>query len=314
MTKQIVSPEMEVAALEAARKFYLKLHPLDKPDDIRSYPPIYWFFMLITIASAALAALRTGPVFYDSAHQNVAWWVATIEALLAVIVIDLAAAGLAYLMVKERDKRGKVHNLGRVIMLTLIFCVVIQVGANLYAVAGPVILSTNEHKTAELIISILVGLAAPIVAFIASDGLSVINLQHHEQMKQQKSDYDTKLQALFESFEAWYDARKRNEWLARVQVTMPVSEPIRISRVEVPSLPSVASASVTDRQTDNGQTLVNNAPRKSNAQGLVFAYLDRHPTDANLPSRTLAERIGVGHDSANKYRNEWLARVQVSIE
>lgn len=245
MTKQIVSPEMEVAALEAARKFYLKLHPLDKPDDIRSYPPIYWFFMLITIASAALAALRTGPVFYDSAHQNVAWWVATIEALLAVIVIDLAAAGLAYLMVKERDKRGKVHNLGRVIMLTLIFCVVIQVGANLYAVAGPVILSTNEHKTAELIISILVGLAAPIVAFIASDGLSVINLQHHEQMKQQKSDYDTKLQALFESFEAWYDARKRNEWLARVQVTMPVSEPIRISKIELPSIAAHASIGST---------------------------------------------------------------------
>ncbi len=241
MTKQIVSPEMEVAALEAARKFYLKLHPLDKPDDIRSYPPIYWFFMLITIASAALAALRTGPVFYDSAHQNVAWWVATIEALLAVIVIDLAAAGLAYLMVKERARKGKAHNLGRVIMLTLIFCVVIQVGANLYAVAGPVILSTNEHKTAELVISILVGLAAPIVAFIASDGLSVINLQHHEQMKQQESDYDQKLQALFESFEAWYDARKRNEWLARVQVSMPVSEPIRISKIELPSIPAHSS-------------------------------------------------------------------------
>lgn len=311
MSKIIVSPEVEVAALEAARRFYLKLHPLEKPDNIRSYPPIYWFFMLITIASAALAALRTGPVFYDSAHQNVAWWVATIEAILAVIVVDLAAAGLAYLMVKERAKRGKAHNLGRVIMLTLLFCVVIQVGANLYAVAGPVILSTNEHKTAELIISVLVGLAAPIVAFISSDGLSVINLQHHEQIKQHKADYDQKVQDLFDAFEAWYDARKRNEWLARVQVSIPVNEPIRISKPSVYELPSV---SVTDRQTDNGQTQGNNASRKSNAQALVFAYLDRHPTDANLPSRTLAERIGVGHDSANKYRNEWLVRVQVSIE
>lgn len=303
-----VTPEIEIAALEAARRFFAKLHPIEKPDTVRSYPPIYWFFLLITIASAALAALRTGPVFYDSAHQTVVPFVAYVEAFLAVIVVDLAAAGLAYLMVRERAKQGKAHNLSRVIFLTLIFCVVIQIGANLYAVVGPVLLSTGQHDAAELFISVLVGLAAPIVAFISADGLSVINLQHHDQMKVERLEYEQKVQALFDAFEIWYDARQRREWIARVQVGAPIDTPVRISKPSVPELPSGPSVSVTDRQADNGQTQGNNAPRQSNARELVFAYLDRHPDAAKLPSRTLAQLARVGHDSANKYRNEWTGK------
>lgn len=304
-----VTPDIEIAALEAARRFYVKLHPIEKPGAVRSYPAIYWFFLLITIASAALAALRTGPVFYDSANQTVSAWVAFIEALLAVVVVDLAAAGLAYLMVKERAKQGKAHNLGRVIFLTLIFCVVIQIAANLYAVVGPVLLTTGEHATAELIISVLVGLAAPIVAFISADGLSVINLQHHDQLKQEKADYERKVQTLFDDFETWYDAKQRREWIARVQVGGVEITPVQISTPSVPALPSGPSVSVTDSgQTDNRQTQGNNAPRKSNAQEMVFAYLDNNPDSARLPARTLAQLVGVGHDSANKYRNEWTSQ------
>lgn len=304
-----VTPEIEIAALEAARRFYVKLHPIEKPDTVRSLPIIYWFFLLITIASAALAALRTGPVFYDSAHRTVTPLVAYIEALLAVIVVDVAAAGLAYNMVKQRAHQGKSHNLGRVIFLTLIFCVVIQIAANLYAVVGPVMMSTGGHKTAEIVISVLVGLAAPIVAFISADGLSVINLEHHELMRQQKADYEQKVQNLFDAFETWYDARQRREWIARVQVDGVEITPVKISKPSVPELPSGPSASVTDSgQTDNRQTPGNNAPRKSNAQELVFMYLDTNPDAANLPARTLAQLIGVGHDSANKYRNEWTSK------
>lgn len=309
MTKP-VTPEVEIAALEAARKFFLKLHPLEKPDSVKSKTVIYWFFLAIAIASAALAALRTGPVFFESAHQNLPAGIAVIEALLAIVAIDIAAAVLAFFLVSEKSKRhGVNHDLGKVIFSTLIFCLIIQVAANLYSVAGPVLLTTGGHRTAELIIATLVGLAAPVVAYISGHGLGVLHVQHEAWIYDEMRDYEQKRQDLYSAFETWYDAKQRREWLARVQVVTG-GETIQLPSVSRPLLMSVDSGQADNGQT-NGHYTPNNAPRKSNAQDLVFGYLDANPNDSGLSSRILADRIGVGHESANKYRNEWLARVQV---
>lgn len=306
---QVVSPDVENAAMEYARRYYYRLYAIEKPDELQNKPLMYWFFAVIAAASTALAALRTGPVFYEVAHQ--ALFIAYLEAILAVIVVDMAAAGFAYLLVDQQSKNGKTHSLTKIMLLTLIFCILIQVGANLYAVIAPIMHA--GQATAQLVIAILVGLAAPAVAFVSAHGVGVMTIEYRHSIKQMKHDYDALIQQREIEFRAWWDnAKVKREWIAKAYNVMPVNEPVRISKPSVPELPSVVS--VTDRQrTDNGQTQGNNAPRKSNAQAMVYAYLDNNPDSANLPSRTLAEHIGVGHDSANKYRNEWLA-LQVSVE
>lgn len=53
------------------------------------------------------------------------------------------------------------------------------------------------------------------------------------------------------------------------------------------------------------EILINSATRTSDGQARVIEYLNEHPDEADLPSRRLAELIGVGHDTANKGRNAW---------
>lgn len=47
--------------------------------------------------------------------------------------------------------------------------------------------------------------------------------------------------------------------------------------------------------------------RDADAANKVSVYLDSNPDHAQMSSRKLARMVGVGHDSANKYRNEWVS-------
>lgn len=112
--------------------------------------------------------------------------------------------------------------------------------------------------------------------------------------------------------DVWYDdgVEAIDGYMSRVEIT-PVPLPASVSVSADNGLMSVATDATYTRQLPSGQTdrryTPNNAPRKMNARDLVFDYLDNNPQDANLPSRVLSDKIGVGHDSANKYRNEWVS-------
>lgn len=278
MNKQ-VTPDIEIAALDAARRFYGKLHPLEKPDGVRSKPTLYWFFLLIAISSSALAALRTGPVFFESANVNMPLGLALVEGALAVIVIDFGAAVLAFFWVGATSAKRTHYDMGKVVFSTLVFCLIIQIGANLYAVVGPVLLNTGGHETSELIIAVLVGFAAPIVAFISGHGLGVLHIQHERQFENEKLAYENARQDLLDAFETWYDARQRREWIARVQVGMPIDSPVRISKPSVPELPSKSSASEPSNEDSIEDRFEGGAKQKytQNATERVFQLFESNP-------------------------------------
>lgn len=235
---QVVSPDVENAAMEYARRYYYRLYAIEKPDELQNKPLMYWFFAVIAAASTALAALRTGPVFYEVAHQ--ALFIAYLEAILAVIVVDMAAAGFAYLLVDQQSKNGKTHSLTKIMLLTLIFCILIQVGANLYAVIAPIMHA--GQATAQLVIAILVGLAAPAVAFVSAHGVGVMTIEYRHSIKQMKHDYDALIQQREIEFRAWWDnAKVKREWIAKAYNVAPMSEQVRISKVELPSIPAHSS-------------------------------------------------------------------------
>lgn len=108
------------------------------------------------------------------------------------------------------------------------------------------------------------------------------------------------------SEDVWYDDAvvAFDGYMPRIEINpLPLSASVQ-QPVSVVTDGEYSAYQTPDRQTDRRYT-PNNAPRKANARDLVFDYLNQNPQDAELPSRALSEKIGVGHDSANKYRNEW---------
>jgi hypothetical protein len=210
----------------------------------------------------------------------------------AFAMLELGVVTYAYVRTKRHYDEEKHKSLKRQMTGGMLLALVVAVVANIHATA-----KQNDVYIADwinTIISLLVAISAPVLAFIAGDilGMEAVATQSRQSkaMKQWREEMERWREGLNRS----WDAQK-----ARLGIVVEVK-------------PDVSAQTDADK-TDNRQTLP--APsgftRTPDGQRKVIEYLNQYPEDAALPSRQLAVRIAertgvsVGHDTANKGRNAW---------
>lgn len=189
---------------------------------------------------------------------------------------------------------NRVGNARRLATIGLTLAFVSALAANIHAV-----LKAQHIETPPIVntvINLFVAVSAPTLAFISADVLAIELMSGDARRRQAEAQYAELLQA--------WRAQLHEEWQRR-QRALGVSW--KVERVDSQTdTPRLSVVSVSD-QTDSGQTSRTGYghTRTPDGQQRVIEYLNEHPDDAALPSRKLAELIGVGHDTANRGRNAW---------
>lgn len=291
-------------AFQAFSRVYALEHPLPQPPS--RWTGLPWMvvpFGLIALAGIALSALRTAPVFAAVAEPLVGQSLAAVEAVLAVIVVEVSIVIMRYVIVLQNEQDGKLDAavLQRWMMRGFGLAFTVAILANIYASISHIAFLAGIRPIADLVIAVAVGISAPILAFVSGDVLGSIVVRAGRVRQQAAAHHRAAL-------DDWEAARERR-WNAR-----KADYGLRISVEGLTA--SGSSVPVLSDQTDNGQTIQTiPAPsgftRTPDGQRRVIAWLDAHREDAGLSVRKLAERIGaetgvsIGHDTAAKGLRAW---------
>lgn len=291
--------ERHQKAWSAFTQIYILEHPKPQvPRWWQGLPYLMLPFSVIVLAGIALSAFRTAPVFQQIALATVDMGLATAEAILAVIVIEvfLVLGRYAWVLMSAQEGEENVGSVKAWMQAGFWIAFAIAVFANLYASVSHLPIVAPYKEAIDLVIALLVGVSAPLLAFISADILGIQWVRSERRRDALKATFNS-------AVSEWFAARE-NSWNARKK-----DYGLKISVVQS----STPSASVLSDQTDKTRQLP--APsgftRTPDGQRRVVEYLNAHPDAAALPSRRLAEQIAVetgvqvGHDTANKGRNTW---------
>lgn len=195
----------------------------------------------------------------------------------AFAMLELGVVTYAYVRTKRHYDEEKHKSLKRQMTGGMLLALVVAVVANIHATA-----KQNDVYIADwinTIISLLVAISAPVLAFIAGDilGMEAVATQSRQSkaMKQWR-----------EEMERWRDGLNRS-WdaqKARLGIVVEVKSDRQAAEIDVNlrKLPSIARPS----------------PKMKKA----IEWLRQHPEHLETESRVLAEMIGVSHTLANDAR------------
>jgi len=114
---------------------------------------------------------------------------------------------------------------------------------------------------------------------------------------------------LEKAFHRWYDdVQIRNEWFNLTPQKIGDDINLLMSLSQGVTYERHTSESALAKMEMRAQRRA--VARAANVRQAILDHLSMNPDDASLSSRQLAQAIGVGHDSANRYRNEWLSTYQ----
>jgi hypothetical protein len=195
----------------------------------------------------------------------------------AFAMLELGVVTYAYVRTKRHYDEEKHKSLKRQMTGGMLLALVVAVVANIHATA-----KQNDVYIADwinTIISLLVAISAPVLAFIAGDilGMEAVATQSRQSkaMKQWREEMERWREGLNRS----WDAQK-----ARLGIVVEVKPDRQAAEIDVNlrKLPSIARPS----------------PKMKKA----IEWLRQHPEHLETESRVLAEMIGVSHTLANDAR------------
>lgn len=195
----------------------------------------------------------------------------------AFAMLELGVVTYAYVRTKRHYDEEKHKSLKRQMTGGMLLALVVAVVANIHATA-----KQNDVYIADwinTIISLLVAISAPVLAFIAGDilGMEAVATQSRQSkaMKQWREEMERWREGLNRS----WDAQK-----ARLGIVVEVKSDRQAAEIDVNlrKLPSIARPS----------------PKMKKA----IEWLRQHPEHLETESRVLAEMIGVSHTLANDAR------------
>lgn len=299
--------ERHQRAYNSFAQVYALEHP--KPEKPKWFNGLPWMmipFTAIVMAGIALSALRTAPVFQQIALATVSEALANAEAILAVVVIEifLVLGRYAYVLLNNQDGYDGVKSVKKWVQAGVATAFSIAVFANLYASVSHLPIVQTIKPAIDLLIALLVGISAPLLAFISADILGITWARSERARSDMKAQYQR-------SVDEWFAARE-NSWNVRKK---DYGVKIKVENASVLSLSDQTDRQDTARQLPAASGFV----RTPDGQRRVIEYLNEHPEHAAIPSRKLAEMIAeatglkIGHDTVNKARNAWKSeRVQVN--
>lgn len=289
---------------EKAWQAFNQLYVLERPQPAapKWHQGLPWLmipFGIIALFSIALSSLRTAPVFQQIALPLVGPTFALVEAVLAVVVIEVSVVIMRYVHVLQQAEDGKLnHDELRSWMLRgFLLAFIVALLANLYASVRHQPVIAEVAPVVDLIMSIAVGASAPFLAFIAGDILASLYLRSDRRRAELRARFDTALQE-------WQDARERS-WNARKgdyglrlkveSLSAPVPNPVPTFPMEVPL--------ETERKTLPSASTLGHS-KKPNARQITEQYFDAHPDALQQNPLEIAARLGVGKSTVYAVRAE----------
>lgn len=290
-------------AFASFSKVYALEHPTPhQPGRWIGLPWLVAPFGLIALAGIALSALRTAPVFAAIAEPLVGQSLAAVEAVLAVIVVEVSIVIMRYVIVLQNEQDGKLDAavLQRWMMRGFGLAFTVAILANVYASISHIAFLAAVRPIADLVIAVAVGISAPILAFVSGDVLGSIVVRAGRVRQKAWAEYRAALDDWEITRERRWNARKADYGL-RISVeglTAGTSEPV-VSRPSHGTFHGTGQDE-TARKTGYG------FQRTADGETQVIDYLTAHPEQVNLTVRELEGLIGVSKSTVSRARRKWL--------
>jgi len=164
-------------------------------------------FLVIAVSGIALSALRTAPIFASIARPIVGEQMANWEAALAVIVIEFTMVVLRYVMVIQSVQDGKELHLARWMQAGFWLAFGVAVVANIYSSVVHLEALKNITAVMDVVVALIVGVSAPVLAFISGDVLASLYARAELVRKRMSGEHR-------ELLAVWSDTKERR-WSAR---------------------------------------------------------------------------------------------------
>lgn len=279
--------ERHQKAWSAFTQIYILEHP--KPQAPRWWqglPYLMLPFSVIVLAGIALSALRTAPVFLQIALATVGVGLATAEAILAVIVIEvfLVLGRYAWVLMSAQEGEENIGSVKTWMQAGFWIAFAIAVFANLYASVSHLPIIAPYKEAIDLLIALLVGVSAPLLAFISADILGIQWVRSERRRAALKAAFDSAVSEWFAARENSWNARKKDYGL-KISVAPTVSN-------SIPSLSNGSSVGNGATSLPSESTLGHK--KAPNATAVVTEYFQNNPDALDGNAVDIAKMLGVG--------------------
>ena len=288
--------ERHERAWAAFTKIYILEHPKPTaPQWYQGLPYLMLPFGLVVLAGIALSALRTAPVFRQIALSTVGVELATAEALLAVMVIEvfLVLGRYAFILLSAQDGESNIGEVKAWMRAGFWIAFGIAVGANLYASIAHLPIILPIKPIVDLIVAIAVGISAPLLAFISADILGILWARSERRRADLRTEYKAAQEEWFDAREKSWVARKKDYGL-RISLDAPPSTSIpALSNGNSIGIPAEKDVYASSGSIPAESTLGHRKNR--NARTLAEEWFDAYTGDVNtIDAESIYKGLNIG--------------------
>lgn len=248
---------------------------------------IYVALTALVIASVIVSAYHTIPIFVGEELTIITF----IVGLAVFTMVELGIVSLTYINIKKAyelnaNKHADVLKWLRA-GLGLVF--IVGIGANVYSTTRD---AGFTAPVIDLAIRIIVGLSAPVTAFVCGEVLAMTGVDGQAKQRELDTAYTVKLVEYQEEFLKAWDARK-SKWVGTVRVS---NEPQH-------SIPSVSNGIPLENRVLPSASTIGHK-KAPDAAERVRKYYSENPEALELSPLEVSQLLGVGKSTVYNIRNE----------
>ncbi len=248
---------------------------------------IYIALTALVIASVIVSAYHTIPIFVGEDLTIITF----IVGLAVFTMVELGIVSLTYINIKKAyelnaNKHADVLKWLRA-GLGLVF--IVGVGANVYSTTRD---AGFTAPVIDLAIRIVVGLSAPVTAFVCGEVLAMTGVDGQAKQRLLDTEHAVKLVEYQEEFLKAWDARK-SKWVGAVRVSI---EPQH-------SIPNVSNGIPLESHALPSASTIGHKKAPDAAERVRKYYLE-HPEALELSPLDVSQVLGVGKSTVYNVRNE----------
>ena len=277
----------EIAAYEAYSRIYATRNPPPIRAAVQHGDTLVLLGLIILMGASIVVSGSRTIVEFGGGFVGVS----------AFVMIEIGIIAYAYIEARNNYSKEKHQRIQKLLSFGMYFALAVAIAANTHATLK---IQFALPQVIDLALLITIAICAPVLAFISGEGWAMVAVSRARRNQQSADEYQTALDAWRTGLNQSWNGTKKTMMSRQTdrQKLSVVSE--RTDRqTDNAHLLSERTSGQTDRQTGYG------FKRTADGKDKVIAHLMTNPSDADLPSRQLAELVGVGHDTANKGRNAW---------
>lgn len=248
---------------------------------------IYVALTALVIASVIVSAYHTVPIFVGS-ELNL---ITVIVGLAVFTMVELGIVSLTYINIKKAYEMnaGKHADVLKWLRGGLGLVFVVGIGANVYSTTRD---AGFTSPVVDLLIRIIVGLSAPVTAFVCGEVLAMTGVDGQAKQRELDREYAVKMIEYQDEFLKAWDARK-NKWVGAVSVSKDPSI----------SVPNVSNGNSIGNAALPASTTLGHK-KAPDASERVRKYYAENPEALELSPIEVSQLLGIGKSTVYNVRNE----------